>query len=245
MAVPALIATALILAGVGLSLGGANDAGRYGDRLLAEAAHRSGAALHIEARDKGGAPIAIGPAVTGGVTVPLADAMGHAIGTLTAAPGTHAAATAAWLSRRIYVAGNLAEPDPFIAGAVHAPRADALVEKMLARFPDLVTLALHVAPPGGGNIIAASSFGRIGKPGDSDDRHVEQDGAVLREVTDSGTRLAVELPLLDRTGHSIGALSTSFTVPAGSDPQMRYVRAVAVRDALARRIPSRAALFAR
>ncbi|MDB5676882.1 MAG: hypothetical protein JWM65_3864 [Sphingomonas bacterium] len=240
------IATALILVGVEVALGGANDAGpRYGDRLLAEAAHRSGAALHIEARTKDGALIAIGPAVTGGVTVPLSDAMGHAIGTLTAAPGTHAAATTAWLSRRIYVAGNLAEPDPFVAGAVHVPRADALVERMLARFPDLVTLALHVAPPGGGNIIVASNFGRIGKPGDRDDRQVEQDGAVLREVTDNGARFAVELPLLDRTGRSIGALSTSFAVSAGSDPQVHYARAVAVRDVLARLIPSRAALFAR
>jgi hypothetical protein len=171
--------------------------------------------------------------------------MGHPIGTLTVVPGSRATETAAWLSRRIYVAGNLAEPDPFVASARHAPRADALVEKMLGRFPDLVTLALHVAPPGGNNIIAASSFGRIGKPGDKDDRHVERDGVVLREVTDGATRLAVELPLLDRAGHSIGALSTSFSVPAGSDPQMRYVRAVAVRDALARLIPSRTALFAR
>lgn len=239
------IAAAFILVGSGLSLGGAEGAGRrYGDTLLAEAAHRSGAALHIEARGKEGAPLAIGAPVTGGVTVPLADAMGHTIGTLTAAPGARAAGIAAWLSRRIYVVGNLAEPDPFVAGAVHSPRADALVEEMLARFPDLVTLALHVAPPGGGNIIAASSFGRIGKRGDNDDRHVERDGAVLREVTDGGMRLAVELPLLDGTGHSIGALSTSFAVPAGSDPQAGYARAVAVRDTLAQLIQSRAILFA-
>lgn len=239
------IAVALILVGAGFAPGAANGGPLYGDTLLARAAHRSGGALHIDAQSKDGASISIGPAVTGGVAVPLTDAMGHPIGTLTAASGDRASATAAWLSRRIYVAGNLVEPDPFVAGAVRAPHADALVEKMLASFPDLVTLAFHVAPPGGGNIIVASNFGRIGKPGDSDDQHVEQDGAVLREVTDGGRRLAVELPLLNRTGRVIGALSTSFAVPAGTDPQTRYARAVEVRDVLARHIPTRAALFAR
>jgi hypothetical protein len=240
------IEAALMLVGAGLLLGAAHTVGpRYGDTLLGEAAQRSGAALHIDARGKDGVPIAIGPVAAGGVAVPLADAMGHPIGTLTVTPAARAAAVAAWLSRRIYVAGNLAEPDPFVAGVVRVPRADALVEKMLGRFPDLVTLALHVAPPGGGNIIVASSFGRIGKPGDGDDRHVEEDGAVLREVTDGGRRLAVELPLLDRAGRIIGALSTSFAVPPGSDPQTRYARAVAVRDTLALHIPAREALFAR
>jgi hypothetical protein len=239
-------AAAALLLGAGLLSGPPATVGpRYGDTLLAEAAHNSGAALHIDARGKDGTPIAIGPVVTGGATVPLADAMGNPIGTLTVAPGARAATTAAWLSRRIYVAGNLVERDPFVAGAVRARRGEALVEAMLTRFPDVVTLALHVTPPGSDNMIVASSFGRIGKPGDSDDRHVEQDGAVLREVTDGGRRLAVELPLLDRAGHIIGALSTSFAVPPESDPQDRYARALAVRDALAHHIPTRAALFAR
>lgn len=238
------IAALLILVGAGLPLGAANAGPLYGDTLLAQAAHRSGAALHIEAHGKDGAPISIGTVVTGGVAVPLADAMGHPIGSLTAKPGARAAATAAWLSRRIYVAGNLTEPDPFTASATRVPHADALVEKMLARFPDLVTLALHVASPGSGNLIVASNFGRIGKPGDRDDQHVEQDGVVLREVTDGGRRLAVELPLLDRAGNVIGALSTSFAVPAGTDPQTRDARAVAVRDALARAIGTRTVLFA-
>jgi iron complex outermembrane receptor protein len=221
---------------------------RYGDTVLAAASHEAGGAkLHIDARAKDGSAISVGPDVPGGTQVPLADAMGNAIGTLTVAHGARQspAAVAAWLARRIYVADNLAEADPFVPGAARAPRAQALVDATLPRFPDLVTLALHVAPPGGENIIAASSFGRIGKAADKDDLHVERDGAVLREVTNGGKRLAVELPLNDRSGHAIGALSTSFAVPAGADPQSVYPRALLVRDAMARRIASRAALFAR
>lgn len=216
---------------------------RYGETLLRQAPGH--VPIRIEARGKTGAPIVVGPATARGATVPLTDAMGEPIGSVTMAGSpARARRVAAWLSRRIYVADNLAEPDPFVPGAQRAPRAQALVEQMLARFPDLVTLALHVAPPAGDNIIAASSFGRIGKAPDKDDLHVEQDGAVLREVTNGGARLAVELPLNDRNGHAIGALSTSFRVPAGADPETFYARAVVVRDAMARQIHSRAALFA-
>ncbi len=238
---------ALLSAGL-LLLTGASAGTRYGDNLLAEASrHSGGAVLHIDAVGRDGTSIAIGPDVPAGSSVPLMDAMGHAIGTLTIASRLmpQAPAVAAWLARHIYVAGNLGELDPFVPGAMRAPRAQALVEAMLSRYPDLVTLALHVAPPGGDNIIVASSFGRIGKAADKDDLQVERDGAVLREVTNDGRRLAVELPLYDRKGNIIGALSTSFAVLSETDPQLLYARAVAVRDALARRIASRATLFAR
>lgn len=220
---------------------------RYGETVLAAASREAGGAkLHIDAKGRDGLAISIGANVSGGNEVPLADAMGNPIGTLTVSAGAKKspAAVSAWLARRIYVADNLVEADPFVVGAARAPKAQALVDATLSRFPDLVTLALHVAPPGGENIIAASSFGRIGKAADKDDLHVERDGAVLREVTNGGKRLAVELPLNDRSGRTIGALSTSFTVPAGTDPQSVYARAVAVRDAMAQKIASRSGLFA-
>ena len=233
----------LLLAAVLLAAAPAAVGARYGETLLARAPGH--VAAHIEATGKAGAPIVVGPHIVG-TTLPLSDAMGQAIGTVTiAAPPARARAIAAWLARRIYVADNLAEPDPFVADARAAPRAQALVERALNQFPDLVTLALHVAPPGGINTIVASNFGRIGKVADADDAEVETRGTIRREVTNGGARLAVELPLTDRTGLSIGALSTSFRVPAGADPQSIYPRAVLVRDAMARRIASRAALFAR
>ena len=215
---------------------------RYGDTLAATLMSHDHAihGLRITATTKDGRAIVIQSGDTpadAGVT--LRDAMGSPIGTIALAgrgPAEEERA-AAYLARRIYVAGNLVEPDPAAPGVVRSAKGQKLVEAMLARFPDLVTLAMHVALPGQPDRIIASSFGRIGKPADGDDAKVAG-GATLREITDGGTRLAVELPLLDGAGRTIGALSTSLRVRAGSDPASRVPRAMAVRDALRRSIPS-------
>jgi hypothetical protein len=171
--------------------------------------------------------------------------MGDPIGTVTIrfARRHHATASAiaAELSRAIYVADNLAEPDPFVAGAHRSRKGQAIVEREMAANPDLVTLAMHVGPSGADNAILASNFGRIGKPGDKDDAKVIDQGATLRETTNGGRRLAVSLPLLDRRGRVVGSLSTSFLIgPGGADAAA--TRAVAVRDIIARQIGSLAEL---
>ena len=221
------------------------DALRYGDRLLRDAAlaNPAVAGLVIDVPEGADGPVRIAQGVEGrGDVVVLHDAMGAGIGTLTVVPraGSHldASVIAARLDRHIYVANNLVEQDPFAAGATMSIRAQALVEQMLARFPDLVTLALHVGRPGGRNRIIASSFGRIGKAGDADDAHVIRDGATLREVTNDGRRLAIELPLYDRKHRTIGALSTSFSVTDGDKPTAPGDRATRVRDDIASAIPS-------
>lgn len=226
----------------------------YGDTLLAaaRARHREIAAMAIASLDKNGRPIAVTSgsvvkAETRTSEVPLHDALGKTIGTLTiiyrtSASAARTAAIESAMARRIYVADNLAEADPFVAGARRAPRAQALVEKMIDSHAGLVTLAMHVAPPGGENIILASNFGRIGKLADDDDRDVIANGTIRRELTNKGQRLAVELPQLDRSGKVIGALSTSFTIAPDSTEAQAYERAIALRDQIARLTPSLAAL---
>ena len=99
-------------------------------------------------------------------------------------------------------------------------------------------------PPGQSiNSIVASSFGRIGKPADFDDAAVMQQGRPRREITNSGRRIAIELPLLDSHRHIIGALSTSFKLEGGNSADEIGSKAIALRDRLARRTPSREALF--
>lgn len=214
---------------------------RYGDTLAANAMAHDHAirGLRIAATTTSGETLSI---VSGdapdSVGATLCDAMGTPIGTVSVAGRADPAVVSAYLSRRIYVVANLGEPDPFVPGTTRSRLGQQLVETMLARFPDLVSIAFHVALPGRPNRIIASSFGRIGKLGDKDDARVAADGAVLREVTDGGRRLAVELPLLDWSGRTIGALSTSFVVASGTDPQQRYQRGLSVRDALRRLIPS-------
>lgn len=225
----------------------------YADTLLDEVMlkHRNVRAITISATAKDGQAISVthgkpGPAKA--ITLPLANSMGEPIGTVAitfARKDASAPLIAARLSRRIYVSDNLRDADPFVAGSARAPFAQGIVERMIDGHPDLITLAMHVAPPGGENIILASNFGRIGKLADKDDMHVINDGAVLREMTNGGHRLAVELPQLDRAGKVIGALSTSFTITPGQNADQAYAKAVALRDEIARATPSLAALTAR
>lgn len=246
--------TRTLLAAVAtLALAAPAFASTYGDTLIAqtEQRHRALASVAIDAIGKAG-PIQLAAGKPAKVTVtrPLADAMGNSIGSVRltfrrAADASSAPAIAAEMGRRIYVVDNLVEKDPFVDGAARAPFAQQLVDRTIDANPDLVTLAMHVTPPGQPtNIIIASNFGRIGKAGDKDDLHVINDQAVLKEVTNGGKRLAVSLPMHDLNGAVIGALSTSFTMAPGQDPAQVEARAVAVRDALAAATPSVAVLAA-
>jgi len=224
-------------------------ASTYGDTLLAATAarHAELVAVAVHVTGKAG-PIEVswGKAPKANVSVPLTDALGKPIGTV--AFGFRKSAhdgpkIAAEMARRIYVVDNLAEPDPFVPGAKRLPKAQMLVDKAIDANPDLVTLAMHLTPPSEAtNIIAASNFGRIGKAADKDDAQVMNEGITRKEVTNGGTRIAVELPQKDAAGKIIGALSTSFMLQPGQDPSAGEARAIAVRDALAAATPSIEAL---
>ena len=224
------------------------QAATYGDSLLAATAarHRQIRRIAVELPQPDGTRLNLAygtaPADAPRATLPLKNGLGEPVGEIVLmlrGKGGQAAQSeiAVELSRHIYAAGVLEEPDPFVPGARRSSRGQALVERLLAKHPGLVTLALHVALPGASNQIIASNFGRIGKPADRDDLGVIADGRVLEEPTNGGRRLAVELPLLDRRGGRIGALSTSFLVGVGG-ADFAHREAIAVRDELAHAIPS-------
>ena len=244
MILAALAATAIASA--------ASPGERYGDSLLRWEVGRHpqirSASIEIDGSPR--SQFRSGAAARGAtlVSVPLLDGLSNRIGTVTLGltgrrERPRAAKIASELSRHIYSQAVLTEPDPFVAGAFRSKAGQRLVERELAAEPDLVTIAFHVALPGRSNEIIASNFGRIGKAADADDQHVIKDSAVLQEETNGGRRAAVELPLLDRSGHVIGALSTSFLVGRGGKPgayrsalrvQHALSHAIADLDALAR-----------
>lgn len=225
----------------------------YGDTLLAWACgrHHAVTSIELDVADKSGRLLVVrrglaNPAHT--ISLPLSNAMGEPVGTLLVALRnggmTEARLLATQIGRRIYVGDNVVEPDPLVPGARRGRLAQQIVEEMVDAHPDLVTLAMHVGPSGGDKPILASNFGRIGKVADADDRRVIEQGAILKEITNGGRRLAVELPQTDAAGRVIGALSTSFRVPAGKDKEAIYTQAVALRDEIARATPSLEVLIA-
>src|SRR6266851_7298577 len=96
--------------------------------------------------------------------------------------------------------------------------AQSLIERMLARHPEVATLAMHLTPPDSAdNVIIASNFGRIGKKADEDDLAVIRTGKPKMEVGSTGDRFSVELPLLDANARAIGALAVAFPYKAGNN----------------------------
>jgi hypothetical protein len=130
---------------------------------------------------------------------------------------------------------------PLHAGSTRAPEkiyAQELVNRIVARYPDLLVVAMHVTPPKSSqNVIVASNIGRIGKRADAEDRRVIETGETLAKVNKNGDRFEVELVLHDASQKPIGALAIVFPYKAGDDKQQFVRRAELIRDELAQNIP--------
>ena len=162
----------------------------------------------------------------------------------TAAHVREATAVRDALSARILSPGNLVDPFPYEPGFSTDTYAQSLVDRTLAKHPELLILALHATPPGSNqNVIVGSNIGRIGKKADEDDLRVIQTGAANLEVNASGKRYEVALPLLDASGARIGVFGQVFAYGPSVDKAALYRQAVKVQDELRGQIPSAAQLF--
>jgi hypothetical protein len=123
--------------------------------------------------------------------------------------------------------------------------AQELVNQVVAKYPDLLVVAMHVTPPNSSqNVIIASNIGRIGKWADAEDLKVINTGETLAKVNKNGDRFEVELVLRDASKRPIGALAIVFPYKPGDDKSQFETRAETIRDELASRILSVASLIA-
>lgn len=136
---------------------------------------------------------------------------------------------------------------PLHAGSTLAPEkiyAQELVNQTLAKYPDLLVVAMHVTPPKGSqNVIIASNVARIGKKADAEDLKVITTGETLAKINKNGNRFEVELPLHDASSKPIGALAIVFPYQANDDAAQFEKRAQLIRDELAKQIPELAKLM--
>jgi hypothetical protein len=135
----------------------------------------------------------------------------------------------------------------------HRMYAQALVDETMAKHPELLSLTLQGAPPGEKGIYTmfAGSFpDRIGKVSSEVDELVITRGYTILDPRwkkdDNPGKSVYLLPLRDRSGQNIGLAVIAFRIQPGSKKSEKdfFLEAASLRDALAARIPSHAALFA-
>lgn len=129
-----------------------------------------------------------------------------------------------------------------------------LSDESMSANPDPLSIALHGVPPdltGVYTMFAGSFPERIGNADDPDDIDVIRKGITIvdprwNRVNDSTPKFVVLSPMRNTVGENIGLVVCAFKVAERANRHERrlFNRALKLRDALARRIPSYAALFA-
>ncbi len=141
-------------------------------------------------------------------------------------------------------AGVCAEAPKFGHAADNKNFAQKLVGKMMAENPSLLTAGMHCVPPGDDKPhIIASTLNVIGKPSDPEDLDVGAKGFTTISPNLKVPKLGIMLPLHERSGKIIGALALAFKYREGEDQVKYLAEATAIRDRVAKDIPSLAELF--
>lgn len=184
---------------------------------------------------------------------PLLSNTGRRLGTLaiafaTSSPRNEAIADQVQreVARNMLSAKNAADPYPYSATYHDNTYAQKLVNEFTRKHADLLVMMIHATPPGKpatANAIIGSNIGRVGKIADDDDLRVIEKGSTNLEVADTGDRYETELPLLDAKGQRIGALGLVFKLNPGANKEALHAHGIAIRNELAKHIPSSVALF--
>jgi hypothetical protein len=138
-------------------------------------------------------------------------------------------------------------PDPSWRKSTDNPIvAQQFVNELMAKYPELVVVGLHATVPGAKTeTMIATNLDRVGKVDDDDDIAVAQEHkTILAPNTKDPHRFEVQVPLKDSAGHFLGAsCGLVFKYNAGDDEVQLHLKALAIRNELAKKTPSLAALL--
>ena len=133
--------------------------------------------------------------------------------------------------------------------------AQKLSDETMAKHPELLSITLHGVPPGMDNVytmFAGSYLERVGNPDDPDDIDVSKKGITILDprwhrTNDTDKKFVVLMPMRDASGENIGLVVYAFKNPMNPNTSKAeseyFVKAAALRDGLAKQIPSYKALF--
>ena len=123
--------------------------------------------------------------------------------------------------------------------------AQTLVNDTMAANPDLVVIGLHAVAPGAKDeTMIATNLDRVGKKDDDDDVAVATERkTILAPNLKDSSRFEVQVPLKDSSGAIVGAIGLVFKYHAGDDEVALHVKALAIRDNIAKQVSGLADLF--
>jgi hypothetical protein len=122
--------------------------------------------------------------------------------------------------------------------------AQKLVDNLFEKRKDIVSLGIHVTPPGGSDnvIIASNVKSKLGKKSSEPDMLVMTSGNPFVQQKPDNV-YDIVLPLYDRSGKTIGIVGMNLRCKAGESEASALVRARSIVDGLKKQIPSEAKLF--
>jgi hypothetical protein len=131
--------------------------------------------------------------------------------------------------------------------------AQSLSDEIMAAHPELISVTFHGVPPGLKDVytmFAGSYLDRIGNPDDDDDIMVTKSGITIidprwHRPKDPIKKFVMMVPLRDAAGENCGLLVLAYHHEA-NDPTTEmefYKSSYAIRDTLAQKIPTYAALY--
>ena len=137
-----------------------------------------------------------------------------------------------------------AEP-PYRDAADNKIRGQMLLNNVVAHHPELFVIGFHARLPGAANsTVFASNLNRVGKKDDDDDVAAAKEAkTICGPRLDNPQKYEVEMPLRDRAGRVIGALSLIFPFHPGQDEVPLFAASTRIRDDLAKLTPDLAFLL--
>ena len=125
--------------------------------------------------------------------------------------------------------------------------AQKIVNDMLAAHPDVFIIGIHgTAPRAKSGTMIATNLDRVGKANDEDDNAVADDHRIILELNKTDPkRFEVLIYMKDATGKKLNAAVGFVFKYAGTESDIEMLtKGVALRDELARKIPTWDAIFA-
>lgn len=134
---------------------------------------------------------------------------------------------------------------PAVAQPSDKTYAQSLIEREVARHPELLSLAMHVAAPKGAQhtVIAAKDPAQLGQAATAETLDVVRTGKPWLHVGGSGERVDVQLVLRDMSRRPLGSLEMALPFRPGDSEPDALKKAQIIRDDLARRISHAANLM--